>query len=101
MARSSRSFLERRHARHPSRPRHSPEPYFYDAFRFSWSKEVQVENSNGTTKASERSHLEHKNTGLVTTPDVFLPFGYGRHACPGRFLIAVEVELLLAYMVMI
>ena len=44
--------------------------------------------------------LESKNLSTVTTSDTFLPFGHGRHACPGRFFAATEMKLLLAYIVM-
>ena len=37
---------------------------------------------------------------LVATSDTFLPFSYGRYACPGRFFVALEMKLILAYMVM-
>ena len=37
---------------------------------------------------------------MVTTSADYLPFGHGRHACPGRFFVANELQLLLAYMVL-
>ena len=81
-----------------------PEPNTYDAFRFSRSKEGSGDSedddiADGKTN-SRIGHLEQKNTGLVTTSDTFLSFSHGRHACPGRYLIAVEVKMMLAYMTM-
>ena len=76
-----------------------PDPDTYDAFRFSRSNEREDvktaagDDENGAT-------LKAKNTGLVTTSDIFLPFGHGRHACPGRFFVALELKMILAYMVM-
>ncbi|KZV78146.1 cytochrome P450, partial [Exidia glandulosa HHB12029] len=37
---------------------------------------------------------------LVSTSLEFLPFGTGRHACPGRFWAANEMKAMLAYMVL-
>lgn len=38
-----------------------------------------------------------RSTNTVDTSLIFLPFGYGRHGCPGRFFAANELKLLLAY----
>lgn len=82
---------------------HDPEiyrsPNTYDAFRFSRPKEEA--NGIADEKAKDESGLLRiKNTGLVTTSEIFLPFGHGRHACPGRFFVSLEMKLILAYMVL-
>lgn len=81
-------------------------PDEYDAFRFSRCREVVVaeqpqpqqhqqeaEESNvggsGATSPPTPTppppeKLNSSNQGLVVTSETFLPFGYGRHACPGR-----------------
>ncbi|TBU43917.1 cytochrome P450 [Dichomitus squalens] len=33
------------------------------------------------------------------SPD-YMPFGYGRHACPGRFFAAIQIKLVLAFMIL-
>lgn len=71
-----------------------PDPYTYDAFRFSRPRE----EADASSVHSEVTGL--KNTGLVTTSDIFLPFSHGRHACPGRFFVSQEMKMMLAYMVM-
>lgn len=71
-----------------------PDPYTYDAFRFSRPRE----EADASSVHSEVRGL--KNTGLVTTSDIFLPFSHGRHACPGRFFVSQEMKMLLAYMVL-
>ncbi|KAF2452475.1 cytochrome P450 [Lineolata rhizophorae] len=38
--------------------------------------------------------------GVIVTGESFLAFGLGRHACPGRFLAAHELKLLIAYMLL-
>ncbi|WQF89951.1 Putative cytochrome P450 [Colletotrichum destructivum] len=43
---------------------------------------------------------EEKNWQLVTTSPHHLGFGYGDHACPGRFLAANEVKIALVYLLM-
>ena len=37
---------------------------------------------------------------MTATNTAFLPFGHGRHACPGRFFAANELKLMLAHLVM-
>ncbi|KAI9568081.1 hypothetical protein HD554DRAFT_2102827 [Boletus coccyginus] len=37
---------------------------------------------------------------LPSTSLEYLPFGHGRHACPGRFFAASELKSMLAHVVM-
>ena len=70
-----------------------PDPDTYDAFRFSKPREeADASNVHGGLNGA-------KSTGLTNTSDIFLPFSHGRHACPGRFFVSLEMKLLLAYMV--
>lgn len=39
---------------------------------------------------------DHARNQFVTTNEQNLMFGYGRHACPGRFFAANEIKMLLA-----
>ena len=75
-------------------------PNDYDAFRFSRSKEASFNRNANGISVDEDKDFEKKNTSLVTTSDSFLPFGHGRHACPGRHFVAVQVKLMLMYMTM-
>lgn len=43
---------------------------------------------------------QEKNWQLVTTSPHHLAFGYGAHACPGRFLAAAEVKIALVRLLM-
>ena len=90
----------------------------YDAFRFSRAREAFAEsqgiptddlmtaekpmpNGAATNKGDNLTEvLKHKNLSMVSTSETFLPFGHGRHACPGRFFAANELKLLIAYMVL-
>ena len=75
-------------------------PNDYDAFRFSRSLEASFNNIADGNSNDEDREVGKKNTSLITTSDSFLPFGHGRHACPGRHLVAVQVKLMLMYMTM-
>lgn len=62
------------------------DPLKFDPFRYSRVREQGNEETTPQT--------------FVTTGPHFLPFGHGRHACPGRFLVDFELKMILAYVVM-
>ncbi|KAH7140293.1 cytochrome P450 [Dactylonectria estremocensis] len=62
------------------------EPLKFDPFRFSRLREL----------AASRDERDPPVTLVSTSPE-FLPFGHGKHACPGRFLIDFEFKMILAY----
>ncbi len=73
----------------------------YDTFRFSRARErFEKEGNSSMNKEDLARVLEAKNLSTVTTSDIFLSFGHGRHACPGRFFAATEMKLLLAYIIL-
>ncbi|KAH6618782.1 cytochrome P450 monooxygenase-like protein [Boeremia exigua] len=43
---------------------------------------------------------DHARNQFVTTNEQNLAFGYGRHACPGRFFAANEIKMIVAKMVL-
>ncbi|KAJ3538649.1 hypothetical protein NM208_g5815 [Fusarium decemcellulare] len=57
----------------------------FDPFRFSRLREEAA------------SKGEHAPVSLVATGPEYLPFGHGKHACPGRFLIDFELKMIIAY----
>ncbi|KIJ13789.1 hypothetical protein PAXINDRAFT_80392 [Paxillus involutus ATCC 200175] len=57
----------------------------FDPFRFS---NMRDEEGNGA-----------KHSFVSTSPE-YLPFGHGRHACPGRFFAANELKSMLAHVVL-
>nr|WOZ30805.1 McfF [Coleophoma empetri]BAN91490.1 putative cytochrome P450 monooxygenase [Coleophoma empetri] len=65
-------------------------PHEFQAFRFAeaYEKNRNIGNESYEAKIS-----------IVTTTDKFLPFGHGRHACPGRFFAAQMMKLMLVYLV--
>lgn len=62
------------------------DPLKYDPFRFSRMREDAASRSDKVPAVS-----------FVTTSPEFLPFGHGKHACPGRFLIDFEMKMILNY----
>jgi cytochrome P450 len=59
------------------------DPLRFDGFRFSKIMEVSA-----------------KKVGMVLSNQDHLSFGRGRHLCPGRYLAACELKLMLAHIVM-
>ncbi|KAF9692431.1 hypothetical protein EKO04_009803 [Ascochyta lentis] len=74
------------------------EPNEFDAFRYSRPREA-YEAMSVEEKATVDA-LELKQTGLVTTGLHHLPFGHGRHACPGRFFVSHELKMIFAYLLL-
>ena len=87
---------------------HDPEVYQdpddYQAFRFVPAKESKSHESTLSDKnnsnSAEVTPASTGNTSLATTSEIWFPFSRGRHTCPGRFFIAAEIKVLLAYMTM-
>ncbi|KAF2436506.1 cytochrome P450 [Tothia fuscella] len=74
----------------------------FDAFRFARAREEEYSSDGSSTggQTEKKSSLESKKLSLSTTSGTFLPFGHGRHACPGRFLVSHELKMLLTYATM-
>ncbi|TDZ46961.1 Cytochrome P450 monooxygenase tenB [Colletotrichum trifolii] len=62
------------------------EPLKYDPFRFSRVRE----------EAAARNEKAPAVSFVTTGPD-YLPFGHGKSACPGRFLIDFELKMIMAH----
>ncbi|KAL3466934.1 cytochrome P450 [Aspergillus heterothallicus] len=69
------------------------DPTKYDPFRFSRAREAA---SLPAADENNNSNTNNKTSFVSTGPD-FLPFGHGKHACPGRFLIDFELKMIIAY----
>ncbi|OBR09569.1 Cytochrome P450 [Colletotrichum higginsianum IMI 349063] len=72
----------------------TPNAHEYDAFRTSRQREEYEAKPQAERSLEEGLRL--KNLGMVTTSDAHLPFGHGRHACPGRFFVAHELKMVVA-----
>jgi cytochrome P450 len=58
------------------------DPLRFDGFRFSSMREGSA-----------------KKVGMVSSSPDHLPFGHGRHVCPGRYFAACELKLMFAHIV--
>ena len=71
------------------------DPLAYDPFRFSRMREASAaEADEGERQASPPPPVTFVSTSLDHQP-----FGHGKSACPGRFLIDLEFKMLIAYLV--
>ncbi|KAF8876321.1 cytochrome P450 [Infundibulicybe gibba] len=68
-------------------------PSDFDGFRFSKMRE-RLANGGGDAGADE------KRFRLTSTSLDYLSFGGGRHACPGRFLAALELKCMMAHLIL-
>ena len=61
-----------------------------------------VENFSREKKVGkEKEHAEgRKAKSSATLDDAFLGFGFGRHACPGRFFALNEMKVCIAHMLL-
>ncbi|KAF2852113.1 cytochrome P450 [Plenodomus tracheiphilus IPT5] len=74
------------------------EPEKYDAFRFS--RPIEEYESMSAEQKVNVDALKLKQSGVVTTSIHHLPFGHGRHACPGRFFVTHELKMIFAHMLL-
>lgn len=63
------------------------EPLKFVPFRFAGRQR----EGDGHGKAANK---------FVTTSPEYLPFGHGRHACPGRFLVDYELKMIVAHLLL-
>lgn len=67
------------------------DPLHYNPFRFARMRGNAANGSNVPAGA------EGPPVSFVTTSADFLPFGHGKHTCPGRFLVDFELKMIVAY----
>lgn len=68
-------------------PQNYPDSETFDGFRF-----YKLRQQGGA--------INHARNQFVTTNEQNLGFGYGRHACPGRFFAANEIKMIIARLIM-
>lgn len=85
-----------------------PDPNRFDPFRFaqpgaarSSSPHAGLElNPPGEAEKQTVSNGNGKAKSSVTLDNTFLGFGFGKHACPGRFFALHEMKIFVAHMVL-
>ncbi|KAI1747227.1 ent-kaurene oxidase [Xylaria castorea] len=92
----------------PVEPIHYDESIYPDArsfkpFRFARTDAARdildaFDNKSQTGEARSSSQLKTKSS--ATVDDAFLGFGFGKHACPGRFFALNEIKIFIAIMVL-
>lgn len=70
-----------------------PNATTYDAFRYSRVLEQPPAAAENGTESAPKPLSQ----SLAATSEVYLPFGHGKHSCPGRFFAADEMKLVFAY----
>ncbi|KAG5978287.1 hypothetical protein E4U55_006300 [Claviceps digitariae] len=68
------------------------EPLVYKPFRYAAMQEGQDRDTLGGSMKTSGHYA------MTTTSDQHLPFGHGRHACPGRFFVSYEIKMLVAHL---
>ncbi|CAJ2505514.1 Uu.00g129080.m01.CDS01 [Anthostomella pinea] len=81
-------MVETPHALAVQDPELYKNPETFDAHRF-------LDLRNGTVP-DPHGYKNREQHQFVTVTKDFMHFGYGRHACPGRFFAANEIKLILA-----
>lgn len=69
-------------------------PEQFDAFRSYRAREQK-----GSLEGTEAANVGATNQFVTVSPNNLL-FGYGRHACPGRFFAANEIKMILSRMML-
>jgi len=81
-----------------------PKARSFNAFRFADPSNVTsiVDNFAPTDdlEAGKAGGSEQKGKSTATLDDAFLGFGFGRHACPGRFFALNEMKVFIAHMLL-
>ncbi|TDZ61446.1 Cytochrome P450 monooxygenase ATR2 [Colletotrichum trifolii] len=67
----------------------------FDALRFYKLRQAKVDAESGTKAAEVVAQSQFVSVGTA-----HLTFGYGKHACPGRFFAANEIKMIMANLVL-
>jgi cytochrome P450 len=67
-----------------------PDPEKFDGYRFTKLKANMSEDSSKDSGKHSFASINHSSMG----------FGYGKHACPGRFFATNEIKLILSHLLM-
>ncbi|UQC79553.1 cytochrome P450 [Colletotrichum lupini] len=68
-----------------------PDSEKFDALRFYKLRQAKTEQETGSKQAEVVANAQFVSVGQTS-----LTFGYGRHACPGRFFAVNEIKMIMA-----
>lgn len=76
-------------------PAHTPAPEKYDGLRTYrlLSQRVSELKNNGTNADGEKSQAAVREFLFSSPTQTSLNFGYGKHACPGRFFASLMIKM--------
>jgi cytochrome P450 len=69
------------------------EPFNFDPFRYSRIREASAATSFNPEKESDDNKDPAPNLSFIFKGFKYLPFGHGKHACPGRYLVDIELKM--------
>lgn len=87
----------------PLEPIHYDEELYPDARSFNAFRFAQPDNSRKAADGlapNDDVGSENKAKSPLTQNETFLGFGYGKHACPGRFFALNEMKIFTAHMLL-
>ncbi|KAF7367733.1 hypothetical protein MSAN_00837200 [Mycena sanguinolenta] len=82
-----------------ARPTHYDESKYENAAKFDGFRFARERAEHQATHESNDSQYVFKRQMISTAVD-HLPFGTGKHACPGRFFAATELKAMMAHLVL-
>ncbi|KAL2760205.1 hypothetical protein ACRALDRAFT_2038897 [Sodiomyces alcalophilus JCM 7366] len=72
-----------------------PDPEVFDPLRFYKIRQAKDQAGSGVKAAEAVANAQFVSVGASS-----LAFGYGRHACPGRFFAANEIKMIMATLIL-
>ncbi|KAI4221182.1 MAG: hypothetical protein L6R36_007082 [Xanthoria steineri] len=74
-----------------------PEPFKYDPFRYARLKHSREESQRDAQAKGEEVSRSTRDLDAAQPTATYVGFGYGKHACPGRWFAVQLLKILLAY----
>jgi len=76
-----------------------PKADTFDPYRFLGTQSTRniFNQANNLKQSNEDPEMKSKSS--ATLDETFLGFGFGKHACPGRFFAINEMKVFMAYLV--